>query len=113
MDYFVYETEQEAADAEALIFQRGTAIAAEVGHVIDNGVVGKTGSIDRPDAARTGAWCPPRQRLDGKWVVAHPQHHPRADDVVDADGRTYAAIVTEGLAAPVETESADWWPEEE
>lgn len=62
MKYLVFETEQEAIDAEALISQ-------SMGYS-KPGVNAKTGEVV-PDALTT-RWAIPQQIADGRWVFPSP-----------------------------------------
>ena len=63
MKYRIFDTEQEALDAEA-------EIAAEIG-CIKVGVNAKTG-LPAPDAQVTERWAIPQQIADGRWVFLSP-----------------------------------------
>ena len=60
MKYLVYETEQDAIDAEAII---AVAIGCNI-----IGVNAKTG-LPEPDKQQTTRWAIPQQITDGRWVI--------------------------------------------
>ena len=59
MKYYVFDTEQEAINAEAAISQ--------MGNVPITGVNQKTGELE-PTKQKTVRWAVIKQRNDGKWV---------------------------------------------
>jgi hypothetical protein len=63
MKYRIFETEQDAIAAEAII-------AASIGCAIV-GVNAKTG-LPEPDKQQTTRWAIPRQIADGRWVFPSP-----------------------------------------
>ena len=71
MKYRVFNTEQEALDAEE-------AIAAAIG-CVKVGTNAKTGEPE-PDKQRTVRWAIPQQIQDGRWVFVSP------DDVGENPG---------------------------
>lgn len=71
MKYRIFETEQEAIDAEH-------AIAQAMG-LAKVGVNAKTGLPD-PTATMTTRWAVPQQIVDGRWVFPSPD-----DQGVEAD----------------------------
>lgn len=110
MRYLVFDTQAEAAAAVATIDERARQVFSSQGYTVrpDGAVLGKAGGRDDPDAP-TLTWDVPRERADGRWVIAHPEAHPSALFVV-APGVTLAAHLTHGIVAPVEVETGDWWP---
>ncbi len=113
MDYLVYDNVVAAQADAKLIFQRGAAIATQRGFEVDaSGITGKRDGQDAADAEKTTAWDVPRQRLDGKWVVLHPKHHPMAQTEL-APGTTYLAYAMHGITASEDAEAPTWWPADE
>ncbi|WP_158874016.1 hypothetical protein [Antarcticirhabdus aurantiaca] len=105
--FLVFDTLAAADAAERIVFERGAQIAALNGYTLDEagGIVGMTPAGEVAlEAARTTRWDVPRQRLDGRWVFTHPQHHPAAREPA------WLFFVMQGLDAPAEQEAATWWP---
>jgi len=63
MKYRVFDTEQEALDAEA-------QVALDIG-CVKVGVNAKTGA-EQPDKQVTERWAIPQQITDGRWVFVSP-----------------------------------------
>lgn len=111
--YYVLDTEQEAADLVAHIDARARLVFAAQGYTIteDGAVVSRRASdgADVPGAVTT-TWDVPRQRVDGKWCVQHPETHASAQFDIGG-GVTVLQFVTTGLSAAIETADPSWWPE--
>lgn len=117
--YYVFATQAQAQDCIDRIDARARVVYAAQGYTIDadGSIVGKRASdgIAMPDAARTETWDIPRQRLDGKWIVAHCEAVPGATFVLKPTAvppLTVAAFVAQDIPATVtvEVENVSWWP---
>ena len=110
MQYLIFDTKDQAVQAERAIYNVGVVLAKAEGYTVDAaGIAGKSSGVDNAAAAKTAAWDVPRQRLDGKWIVLHPIHHPAA---TDANGAALLAQLGPALSdVPVELEDPSWWPE--
>lgn len=98
MEYYVFDTEQAAIDAENYITQ-----------VAGFPIVGVRASdgAPRPDAQQTERYAIPRQRTDGKWVFPRVpleirEQYPQ--EVTDTFNSNYPNTIEEY--------SVDWFPEE-
>lgn len=113
MRFYVHDTEADAQATAEAIDQRAREVFAAQGYTIreDGAVIGKRGGVDNPEGV-TRTWDIPRQRLDGKWLLLHPEEHPSAT-IELAPGLTVLAYVTQDVTAPVENEDAAWFPEPE
>lgn len=111
MRYFVFDTQAAAQAAVDLIDERGRQIYANAGYTINESgdVVGKCNGVDNPQGVTT-TWDVPRQRMDGKWVFAHPEAGAMAGYEV-APGVFVRDYVVAGINDPIETGSPDWWPD--
>jgi hypothetical protein len=113
--YLVFPTEGAALDAEAKVSARARVIYRAQGYGVDaqGAIIGKdalTGELE-PDAQRTVRYAVPRQRLDGQWVIPHPEGQAAADFVINAQGVTVKEYVMQDLAgAVIEAFSAAWFP---
>jgi hypothetical protein len=115
MRFYVSDTQAAAQGVVDQINVRARQVYAAQGYTIepDGSVVGKRVSdgMSMPDSAHTETWDIPRQRLDGKWVVAHVETCPGHDFVMDQNGTTVSQYVGQDVSAPIETEDqATWWP---
>lgn len=110
MRFLVYDTAPPAEAAVATINDRARVVFAAQGYTVreDGAVVGKAAGRDDPEGLTT-TWDIPRQRQDGKWVVAHPEAHPSAGFMVSPT-TTLVEYLTAGLGGAVEDESPAWWP---
>lgn len=110
MRFLIYDTATEAQSAVTTIDNRARAVFAAQGYTVreDGAVVGKSEGCDDPDGLTT-TWDVPRQRLDGKWAVAHPEQHPSAAFQV-APGLPLASYLVTSIDTAVEDESPAWWP---
>jgi hypothetical protein len=111
--YLIYDTEQLALDACAKIEQRARELYSSAGYQVDEtgaiiGVNVATGQSD-PGAQRTERYAVPEQRLDGKWIVPHPEQMPSAN--VEQQGMLVKDYVAQDLTADlVEERQPDWFP---
>ena len=108
MNYLVFNTEEEAEQAQQTIFAviRQNAEAAGYDIAEDGSIIGKADGVSNPDAMHTSGWDTPMQRVDGKWVILHPE---KAKDV--ANSNQFNAILSAIPDYTVEQEANDWWPE--
>lgn len=109
--YLIFDDQFAAMDACDLIDERGRPLYAAAGYEIraDGAVIGKDGEGDSDPRGVLEHWAVPRQRADGKWVIAHPEQNPMRDYVV-GPGLTVLDVIMAGLAAPAEEWAAEWWP---
>ncbi|SON58013.1 hypothetical protein HDIA_4472 [Hartmannibacter diazotrophicus] len=110
MRYYVFNTHTEAEEIAGRIDANARSALAAAGYTVreDGGILGKRYGIDDPGAVTT-AWDVPRQRLDGQWVLQHPETHPAAGVVTD-NGLMLDRL-TDGLGGlTTETKTPDWWP---
>lgn len=110
--HLVFLSQVEAQAAVELIDERGRACFAAAGYTItpDGAIVGKRDGVDDPTGV-TSTWDVPRQRLDGRWVVTHPEEHPMQDYVLPSGDTVLAYVMAEPLdAATIEDEAPGWWP---
>ena len=106
MRYFVFETQRRAEDCQLAIFAFGKDLATRAGYATNaEGIIPKRkGRSANGQLVRR--WDTPRQRLDGKWVVAHPEKHASFSDPIAAQ-----MLMNSLPDAVVEVEDADiWWP---
>lgn len=77
--FLVFASQAEAQAAVDAIDESGRAIYAARGYAISEG-----GSIvcrrlsdgaSVPESQGIDTWDVPRQRLDGKWIISHPENH--------------------------------------
>lgn len=116
MRYLVFDTEAEATAAVASIDDKARIVFAARGYTVteDGAIVGKRASDgeDVPTSITT-TWDVPRQRLGGKWCVAHPESHP-SGSVEVSPGVTVEMFVMSDIGSPViEDYTADWFPSED
>lgn len=125
MRYLVYGTQAEALADLALINARGRAFYSAAGYEIraDGAVIGEDADGDPDPRGLTVTWDVPRQRLDGKWVVLHPENQPMAtrllsEYVPGAAQIPILEIIMAGLASgdaalsgAAEDYAPSWWPE--
>lgn len=107
-DYLVFDALVEAVVVERVIFNFGVQLATGAGYLIaeDGGIIGKRQGVSDPLSQETTTWDIPRQRLDGKWVVRHPKHHPSAQNE-----ENLALLLGQLGDITVEQEQENWWPE--
>lgn len=84
--YIVNDTEPESVASSATIHERSQPVYSQAGYQVDEDgyIVGNnvaTGDPD-PNAQRTEQYAIPQQRLDGKWVIPHPEEMPSASYVI-------------------------------
>lgn len=101
--FLVFDAEAEALAIERAIYDFGAQVALAAGYNVSaDGISGQSSGQTRADAQKTSAWDTPRQRLDGKWIVAHPETHPSYPD--------YQAGIDAMVAAfTVEEYSSEWF----
>lgn len=111
MKFLVYETQADAEDGQRIIFDFGCSVAAGAGYDLEvvDGVTmlhGKSGGVTTSPV--TSSWSPVRERLDGKWVVLHPQHH--------RNSKLHHLVALSKILPKtyvVEQFSPDWFPQED
>jgi hypothetical protein len=109
MRYFVLSSEHEAQAVVDMIDARGRECYIQAGYTVrdDGAIIAQADGQDDPVGV-TSTWDVPRQRKDGKWVVAHIEAHPMASYVVE--DKTVLEYVLSGLDWPLEDQSDGWWP---
>jgi hypothetical protein len=104
--FLCFNTQLAAGAAQLRIFEAGRDAFVAAGFTLD----GSGNIIDRlrsrltlERACRITRWDTPRQRLDGKWVIAHPADKGKP--------WTQAAAVLPDIITPftVEEWSSSWW----
>lgn len=111
--YFVFDTEAAALEVEALMVARGRALFEADGYSLDDdgNVIGMRLGVPDPTAQVTERWDIPRERLDGKWVVAHPDCLPAGTEVLPSTGGlSVSQVVAQGIIAPTELYDPAWFP---
>lgn len=114
MRFLVFLDQASAVAAVEQINGNGRALFAARGYGVDeNGDVEarrlSDGSIVHE--AKTQTWDVPRQRLDGKWIISHPENAMRADTVVDEQGATGAEVVmVDVVFEAIEAFDDAWFP---
>jgi hypothetical protein len=111
--FLVFSTQAEALDAEAKISNRARELYVAFGYGVDEhgAVIGKnaaSGELE-PEAQRTQRFAVPAQRLDGAWVLPHPDSQPAADVVIDAQGTTVQQYVMQDLGGAVVQDYIAGW----
>lgn len=118
--YIVDDTEADSLASSRIIEERARPVYAGAGYEIDatGAIVGvnvATKTSD-PTAQKTERYAVPEQRLDGKWVIPHPECMPSRDYVVVPATETAPAVVLvdhlmAGLPdAVVEEYDSAWFP---
>lgn len=116
---YVFPTQAQAQACADRIWVRLKSACVAQGYTIDpatGGIVGKDGAGHDVPGVLTLAWDRPRQRADGKWIVAYSAAVPGQTFVIDAS-QTPPLTLGSALAADdrnagvtVEVENASWWP---
>lgn len=115
--YLVFPSQGAANAAQDKIFTRLANALVARGHSFDpaKGILGHRASDDAPAAdvtQRTTRWAVPRQRLDGKWVILHPEEHSLAKQVPGVAAQLVqdldAAVVAKSVT--VEEYQSSWFP---
>jgi len=69
-----------------------------------------TPSVPQPGATRTTAWDIPKQRLDGAWIVLHPENHPSSQDTLP-NGQKMVDFTMQGVTySSIEEWTPTWFP---
>ncbi len=113
MRYLIFDTAKLAQDAADTIFNAAMLLYQAQGYTVtNNSLVGRSRGVDVPNAQTTTSWAKPVQRLDGKWIVRHPEAHP-AGQVVMANGQLAITVIMDALGPVVEENYVDtWFPEQ-
>lgn len=111
--FLVFPTQAEALDAEAKISNRARELYVAFGYGVDEhgAVIGKnaaSGELE-PEAQRTQRFAVPAQRLDGAWVLPHPDSQPAADVAVNSQGTMVKEYVTQDVTGAAIEEFSDGW----
>lgn len=109
VNYLVFETKDHADSAEQTIFSFGASAAADAGfEVTEEGISNYRRGV--PQADKTTKWDTPRQRADGKWVIAHPE----LNCLAKREPSMLEALLAQ-ITVPYEKEEYqnDWFPPEE
>lgn len=115
--YIVNETEQESIASANILHERAQPVYTDAGYEVDeNGhIVGKnvgTGAPD-PTAQKTEQYAIPLQRLDGKWIIPHPEGMPYASTIVPGTDPPVVMVdyLMAGLKEPIiEEYDPSWFP---
>jgi hypothetical protein len=115
---FLVANDQAAAQAiNDAIEVRGRELFSQFGYGVDEqgDIIGKRVSdgVLQPSAQRTTAWDVPRQRLDGKWIISHPENQAKSTTIVDQQGTLASEYVMQDLAGTViesDPENGTWFP---
>jgi hypothetical protein len=111
MRYFVFDSRVAARFLIRKINERMLTLFAARGYTVTaNGIVGKwvSDQTDNPTDLTT-TWTEERQRLDGKWVVLHPEKHPlRFRTAADRDG-DIAELIRDRVSDFIEEEQPGWF----
>jgi hypothetical protein len=114
--FIVDKDEKTSLESSAIIHERAGAVYSQAGYTVDEkghivGVNADSGKPD-PNAQKTERYAIPEQRLDGKWVIPHPEQMPAAGYVVDEEtGLTLVEHIMAGFVDPViEEYDPSWFP---
>ncbi len=99
MEYYIFNDEQTALEAEAFI--------AEKGFMPITSTNAQTGELT-PNKQKTEKWATLQQRLDGKWVF--PRLPAEVLENVALEDKTY---FFNAFSPVIEDYEADWFPAEE
>lgn len=112
MRYLVFDNEQSALDADISVFAEIVSdFEGDGGSSDAQGLIGKDkGGQDRPDKTRTVRWSIPMTRLDGKWVLVHPENY----GMTERPGKQglVAKMLRNFNSTPVEEYSDNWFADE-
>lgn len=109
MRYLIYNSEALAQAATTAIFNTAMQLYTAEGRAVDtDGLVGTVNGVDAPDKSHTSRWDKPVQRLDGKWIISHPENHPAAEFILPNEATALSVIMAQ-LGAVVEEERSDAW----
>jgi len=109
--YYVLPPRINALTAAEKFKQRLYEAFARLGYTVDaDGVIGMRDGVPDPTASRTAAWDVPRQRLDGVWVIRHPEASPAAQLVLSSGETLVNWLTQDATQFPIEEEQASWWP---
>lgn len=111
--YLIFNSEVEAQTANQLIFDTAIPLYKLQGYDSDvGGLIGKMDGVLNASGGRTSSWDIPRQRLDGKWAIIHPENHPAAQTILP-DGSKALDILNSALGVVVKEvnpEDDTWFP---
>jgi hypothetical protein len=99
MEYYVFNDEQTAINAELYI--------REHGNLPLTGINALTG-LPEPEKAKTEKWAIPQQRLDGKWVFPRLSEYFRMNCTEEEITTFFTSF-----NPTIETYNNDWFPQEE
>jgi hypothetical protein len=104
--FLVFNTQALAETAQAVIFGDGKTRLASRGFTLhaDGSIIGKANGVNAPNNQRTARWDAPRQRLDGKWIIAHPGDQSAEWEAIAAAALAKVSTVT------AEEWSESWFP---
>lgn len=110
--FLVSSTLDGAKALVAKIDDNGRLLYAARGYTVDKygAIVGRNAATGLEDtkAQRTVTWAAPRQRLDGKWVVLHPENHVSSQMAIDAKKTTAVSAIMDGVVPEsIETDPED------
>jgi hypothetical protein len=83
MNYYIFDTQQEALDAVAAIGVAAAPLFSLLGNsFIGVNIVPKRNGVNVPEMAAPLVWATPRQRLDGKWIIPDIGNYSGAQTVL-------------------------------
>jgi hypothetical protein len=105
--YLVFNTQALAETAQGVIFGDGKTRLSSRGYTLhaDGSIIGKVRGVNAPNNQRTVSWDAPRQRLDGRWIIAHP-----GDQSAEWEAIAGAVLAKVG-SVTAEEWSDSWFPQ--
>src|SRR3954463_5664337 len=115
--FIIDKDEKTSLESSAIIHERAGAVHSQAGYTVDEKghIVGVNAASGKPDpnAQKTERYAIPEQRLDGKWVIPHPEQMPSAGYVIPGTEPPVIMVdyLMAGLKAPViEEYDPSWFP---
>jgi hypothetical protein len=110
--WLVFNTQGQANAANTVFTNRMLQAYAKLGYTVQgNGVIGRNVSgSNKPQAQKTTNFAVPIRRLDGKWLIRHPETHPIANEVVEGVETWQQYILRDNPSTTIEEEQSSWWP---
>ena len=114
MRFLIYDTELEAQKSCDDIYAMALQLFVAQGFTVIGGrVVLDESNPDTIALSQTVRWDEPTQRLDGKWVVAHPEKYSKAQFEFPDGSKSIDYVMAALGAVVVEEDSTDWFPQSE
>lgn len=104
MRFLVAEDLEVADIVESRLQNKFLALARRNNYTVQNGeIVGKRNGVEDFSAQRTTRWDVPTQRLDGKWIISHPEKKlsNNPNDLTE---------VMRNISLPIEEFNSSWFP---